>query len=212
MFQDMSSDKQALQKLQARKAAEFIWRSSQALGPASNIFIAQYDTSWWCLNKTDTSSTTAADCMADIYQQFQVPNAPMPGTKQRPNLQQLVDHFVARAELLSSYTPGSDVPFVVQHNFSMASGAAWFAALDTLMHSVNADGRVNVLYSTPSLYVHAKKSNSSVTFAVRDDDSMPYPTKAAGQWGGLYSSTAIMQVGVGCGMLVVSPWFSLPNA
>jgi alpha-mannosidase len=202
IFHDMSSDKQALHALHAKRAAEYVWRSSQAFGPSSNIFVAQYDTSWWCMNNTDATGKTAEGCMADIYKQFRVPNAPLPGGKQRPNLQQLVDNFVAKAQLLSSYTPGNDVPFIAQHNFSTASGTAWYAALDILMHSVNADGRVNVLYSTPSLYLHAKLSNRTAKYLVREDDSMPYPTKTAGHWGGVYGSTAIMKVGTGRGMPV----------
>ena len=34
----------------------------------------------------------------------------------------------------------------------------WFANMDKIIHYVNLDGRINVLYSTPSAYTDAKLS------------------------------------------------------
>ena len=41
-------------------------------------------------------------------------------------------------------------------DFQFAAAAWWFRNLDRLIHHVNADGRVNVFYSSPQAYVAAK--------------------------------------------------------
>lgn len=43
-----------------------------------------------------------------------------------------------------------------------------------LIHHVNADGRVNVFYSTPAAYVAAKASYSNTSWPVKADDFFPY--------------------------------------
>jgi hypothetical protein len=43
-----------------------------------------------------------------------------------------------------------------------------------LIHYVNLDGRVNVLYSTPAAYVDAKASYGATAWPVKTDDFFPY--------------------------------------
>ena len=38
---------------------------------------------------------------------------------------------------------------------------SWYSNLDKLIDGVNADGRVNTLYSTPSIYLAAKNAEGS---------------------------------------------------
>lgn len=60
--------------------------------------------------------------------------------------------------------------------------------LDKLLHYVNLDGRVNVLYSTPEAYV-AAKHKYNVTWPVKaDDDFFPYADCPHCYWAGYYSS------------------------
>ena len=46
-------------------------------------------------------------------------------------------------------------------DFQFAAAAWWFRNLDRLVHHVNADGRVNVLYSSPQAYVAAKARSAA---------------------------------------------------
>jgi 7-cyano-7-deazaguanine synthase in queuosine biosynthesis len=53
-----------------------------------------------------------------------------------------------------------------------------------LIHHVNADGRVNVFYSTPAAYVAAKASYDNVSWPVKSDDFFPYADCAHCYWTG----------------------------
>jgi alpha-mannosidase len=46
-------------------------------------------------------------------------------------------------------------------DFNYMNANSWYKNLDKLMHYVNLDGRVNVFYSTPTLYTRAKNSDTS---------------------------------------------------
>jgi hypothetical protein len=48
----------------------------------------------------------------------------------------------------------------------------WYKNLDKLIAAVNADGRVNVFYSTPSFYVDAVHA-ANLTWTVKTDDFFP---------------------------------------
>ena len=48
----------------------------------------------------------------------------------------------------------------------------WYKNLDKLIAGVNADGRINVFYSTPTQYVAAVHA-SNLTWTVKTDDFFP---------------------------------------
>jgi hypothetical protein len=48
----------------------------------------------------------------------------------------------------------------------------WYKNLDKLIEGVNADGRINVFYSTPSQYVDAVHA-ANYTWTVKTDDFFP---------------------------------------
>lgn len=56
-----------------------------------------------------------------------------------------------------------------------------------LIHYVNLDGRVNVLYSTPAQYVEAKASYGNVSLPVKTDDFFPYADCPHCYWTGSIS-------------------------
>ena len=58
--------------------------------------------------------------------------------------------------------------------------------IDKLIHHVNANGKINLLYSTPSIYTAAKIA--STPLPVRDEDVMPYFDDAHAVWTGYFSS------------------------
>lgn len=55
-----------------------------------------------------------------------------------------------------------------------------FRNIDALIHYVNADGKYNLLYSTPSIYTAAKVANTPLP--LRDEDVMPYADDAHAFW------------------------------
>jgi hypothetical protein len=63
----------------------------------------------------------------------------------------------------------------------------WFKNLDKLINAVNADGRVNVFYSTPSQYVAAVHA-ANLTWSVKTDDFFPYADGDHAYWTGYFTS------------------------
>ncbi|KAL5717332.1 alpha-mannosidase [Ranunculus cassubicifolius] len=63
----------------------------------------------------------------------------------------------------------------------------WFRQMDKLIHYVNKDGRVNALYSTPSIYTDSKYAVSE-TWPVKTGDFFPYADKPNAYWTGYFTS------------------------
>jgi Glycosyl hydrolases family 38 N-terminal domain len=55
-----------------------------------------------------------------------------------------------------------------------ANAHAWYKNLDKLIHYANLDGRLNVFYSTPAIYLDAKHGTADVSWPLKTDDFFPY--------------------------------------
>ncbi|KAL2939654.1 hypothetical protein RDABS01_033812 [Bienertia sinuspersici] len=64
---------------------------------------------------------------------------------------------------------------------------SWFRQMDKFIHYVNLDGRVNALYSTPSIYTNAKYATNE-SWPVKTDDFFPYADRANAYWTGYFTS------------------------
>ncbi|KAL6770979.1 hypothetical protein ACKKBF_B33465 [Auxenochlorella protothecoides x Auxenochlorella symbiontica] len=103
------------------------------------------------------------------------------------NVQDRVDAFVWYAQGLANVTVGNDVIVTMGSDFNYGRANQWFKNMDKLIHYVNADGRVNVLYSTPEAYVDAKHGYNH-TWSVKRDDFFPYSDSSHAYWTGYFSS------------------------
>ena len=72
-------------------------------------------------------------------------------------------------------------------DFQYAAAHIAFKNTDKLMHHVNEDGRINVLYSTPDQYVKAKHAYGAA-WQLRGDDFFPYANDANTYWTGYFTS------------------------
>ncbi len=54
-----------------------------------------------------------------------------------------------------------------------ANAHVWYKNIDKLLHYTNADGRLNVFYSSPEAYVAAKHSYKE-SWPLKRDDFFPY--------------------------------------
>lgn len=63
----------------------------------------------------------------------------------------------------------------------------WYTNLDELIDLVNADGKINMFYSTPSAYVDAKNAEN-ITWSVKTDDFFPYADGDHAYWTGYFTS------------------------
>ncbi|KAK8710324.1 hypothetical protein V6N13_145654 [Hibiscus sabdariffa] len=64
---------------------------------------------------------------------------------------------------------------------------SWFRQMDKFIHYVNQDGRVNALYSTPSIYTDAKYAANEL-WPLKTDDFFPYADKPNAYWTGYFTS------------------------
>ncbi|CAI8613491.1 unnamed protein product [Vicia faba] len=64
---------------------------------------------------------------------------------------------------------------------------SWFRQMDKFIHYVNQDGRVNALYSTPSIYTDAKYA-ANEQWPLKIDDFFPYADHPNAYWTGYFTS------------------------
>ncbi|WZZ12696.1 hypothetical protein YC2023_105785 [Brassica napus] len=151
-------DYQDREKRKDEKSLEFVWRGSETFASSSQIF-------------TNT---------------FPVHYSPPSGF-----------HY----EITDDYAPLQDDPLLdafnikdAVDNFVNASlfyyqfAESWFRQMDRLIHYVNKDGRVNAVYSTPSLYVDAKNAAKNITWPLKTHDFFPYADRDSAYWTGYFTS------------------------
>lgn len=83
----------------------------------------------------------------------------------------------------------------ISHNVcAQLQAAFWYANLDRLIHYVNLDGRVNALYSTPSIYAAAKINYGAANpLPVKTDDYMPLIDGPHSVWAGYFTSRSALK-------------------
>lgn len=86
------------------------------------------------------------------------------------NTPRRVQDFLDAINNQASFTRGgANIMITMGSDFQYESARQWYENLDLLMEAVQADGRINIQYSTPSLYVQAK-NQENVTYSVKTDD------------------------------------------
>ncbi|XP_058741053.1 probable alpha-mannosidase At5g13980 [Vicia villosa] len=103
------------------------------------------------------------------------------------NVQDRVDDFVAAALIQANITRTNPIMWTMGTDFKYQYAHTWYRQLDKLIHYVNKDGRVNALYSTPSIYTDAKYA-ANETWPIKTGDFFPYADRANGLWTGYFTS------------------------
>ncbi|CAI5950296.1 unnamed protein product [Closterium sp. NIES-64] len=101
-----------------------------------------------------------------------------------PNVQRLVDEFVAEVTKRAEGFKTNHLLFPMGEDFAFDRAILWFKNMDKLIHYVNLDGRVNALYSTPSMYLDALHS-ANATWPLKTGDMFPLSPQP---WGGRLST------------------------
>jgi hypothetical protein len=96
-----------------------------------------------------------------------------------PNIEEKVDKFVEECMRRADTYDGPDertkhIMLTMGSDFEYEYAHTWFSNLDKLIHYVNLDGRVNVFYSTPTLYTKARSEQVSKLSERSDYDWFPY--------------------------------------
>jgi hypothetical protein len=79
----------------------------------------------------------------------------------RQRVETLLERFYKQVELLRKAAPvgQNDVMLYFGTDFAFKDATLWFEFADKLMHYVNRDGALNVMYSTPERFLAVKKAS-----------------------------------------------------
>lgn len=155
---------------------EHVWRASQSLGASAQVFTSAY----WSGNYGPPEGF----CFDDKCDDPPIMDDPR---LEDYNVPERVELFVQTVLDLAAHTPGNDLLLMMGSDFHYENAIPWFKNLDKLIKHVNADGRVNTFYSTPSAYVAAKHA-SDLTWTVKTDDYFPYSECRNCYWTGYFTS------------------------
>jgi lysosomal alpha-mannosidase len=166
---------------QATKEMEFMWRGSQSLGAASDIFTsafyAGYGAGYGMPSGFSFENPSVDPIMDD-------PN--LDGY----NVQERADAFAASIYSISAFykTEHYFMPFGA--DFYFANAELVFKNIDKLMGYIKAHPQrypFDLIYSTPSLYVEAVRASHS-NWTLKTDDLFPYADNAHSYWTGYFTS------------------------
>ncbi|GLT81598.1 hypothetical protein SLE2022_000390 [Rubroshorea leprosula] len=157
------------------KTLEVVWRGSKSLGSSSQIFTGIFPRHYdppdgFTFEINDVSPPIQDDPLLFDY-----------------NVQERVNDFVAAAMAQANVTRTNHIMWCMGTDFRYQYANSWFRQMDKFIHYVNQDGRVNVLYSTPSIYTDAKYA-ADEKWPLKSDDFFPYADKPNAYWTGYFTS------------------------
>ncbi|KAL8230467.1 hypothetical protein R6Q57_000250 [Mikania cordata] len=174
-------DYQDRAKRKGDKHLEVIWRASKSLGSSSQIFAGAFPENYepppggFYFEVNDDSPIVQDDINLFDY-----------------NVEERVNDFVAAALSQANITRTNHVMWTMGTDFKYQYAESWFRNMDKFIHYVNKDGRVNALYSTPSIYTDAKYAETS-SWPLKENDYFPYASDIDAYWTGYFTSRAALK-------------------
>ncbi|KAG5394876.1 hypothetical protein IGI04_024839 [Brassica rapa subsp. trilocularis] len=157
------------------KTLEVIWQGSKSLASSSQIFTGVFPRHYdppdgFTFEINDVSPPIQDDPSLFDY-----------------NVQERVNDFVAAALAQVNVTRTNHIMWLMGTDFRYQYAYSWYRQMDKFIHYVNKDGRLNVLYSTPSIYTDAKYA-ANESWPLKTDDFFPYADKPNAYWTGYFTS------------------------
>ncbi|MQM18748.1 hypothetical protein Taro_051744 [Colocasia esculenta] len=168
-------DYQDMAKRKNDKTLEIIWRGSQSLGSSADIFTGVLPNGYEPPRGFYFEVNDDAHIVQDDINLFDY------------NVEERVNDFVEAAMAQANITRTNHIMWTMGTDFKYQYATTWFRQLDKLIHYVNMDGRVNALYSTPSIYVDAKHA-SNESWPLKTEDFFPYADREGQYWTGYFTS------------------------
>ncbi|KAI4366760.1 hypothetical protein MLD38_022594 [Melastoma candidum] len=158
-----------------QKSLEVVWRGSKSLGSSAQIFAGAFPENYnppngFSYEVNDDSPTVQDDINLFGY-----------------NVQERVESFVATAVSQANITRTNHLMWTMGTDFNYQYAHTWFKQMDKLIHYVNEDGRVNALYSTPSIYTDAKHA-AKEAWPLKTEDFFPYAEYENAYYTGYFTS------------------------
>ncbi|KAI3725915.1 hypothetical protein L1987_65711 [Smallanthus sonchifolius] len=168
-------DYQDREKRKNEKTLEVVWQGSKSLGSSSQLFTGIFPRHYdppdgFTFEINDVSAPIQDDELLFDY-----------------NVQERVNDFVDAAIAQANETRTNHIMWAMGTDFRYQYAVSWFRQIDKFIHYVNLDGRVNALYSTPSIYTDAKHA-ADETWPLKTDDFFPYADKVNTYWTGYFTS------------------------
>ncbi|XP_020573833.1 alpha-mannosidase At3g26720-like [Phalaenopsis equestris] len=169
-------DYQDRDEREVRKSLEVVWRGSKSLGSSSDVFTGIFPVNYepppggFYFEVNDDSPVIQDDPLLFDY-----------------NVQERVNDFISAAISQANITRTNHIMFTMGTDFKYQYANSWFRQMDQFIHYVNKDGRVNALYSTPSIYTDAKYEANEF-WPLKTDDFFPYADGPNRYWTGYFSS------------------------
>ncbi|CAJ1787393.1 unnamed protein product [Sphenostylis stenocarpa] len=157
------------------KTLEVIWQGSKSLGSSSQIFTGIFPRHYdppdgFTFEINDVSPPIQDDMLLFDY-----------------NVQERVNDFVYAALAQANVTKTNHIMWTMGTDFRYQYANSWFRQMDKFIHYVNQDGRVNALYSAPSIYTDAKYAANEY-WPLKVDDFFPYADHPNAYWTGYFTS------------------------
>ncbi|CAN6472467.1 unnamed protein product [Victoria cruziana] len=169
-------DYQDRQRRRHHKNLEFVWQGSKTFRSSSQVFTGVFPNGNYeppenfYFEVNDNSPIVQDDVSLFDY-----------------NVHERVEDFVNAAISQANVTRTNHIMWTMGTDFKYQYANTWFRQMDKLIHYVNQDGRVNALYSTPSLYTDAKHATDEL-WPLKTDDFFPYADQANAYWTGYFTS------------------------
>ncbi|KAK7395992.1 hypothetical protein VNO78_16657 [Psophocarpus tetragonolobus] len=168
-------DYQDRAKRKKEKSLEVIWQGSKSLGSSAQIFAGAFPQNYEPPSGFYFEVNDNSLIVQDNMELFDY------------NVQDRVNDFVSAALLQANITRTNHIMWTMGTDFKYQYAETWFRQLDKLIHYVNEDGRVNALYSTPSIYTDAKYATNEY-WPIKTHDFFPYADRANAYWTGYFTS------------------------
>ncbi|KAK7252975.1 hypothetical protein RIF29_37311 [Crotalaria pallida] len=163
-------------KRKVDKSLEVVWRGSKTFGSSAQIFANTFP------DRYGPPDGFHFEVFTDDFVPIQ--DDPLLFDY---NVEQRVQEFIDAAILQANVTRTNHIMWTMGDDFQYQYAESWFKQMDKLIHYVNKDGRVNALYSTPSIYTDAKNA-ASQSWPLKTHDYFPYADDPNGYWTGYYTS------------------------
>ncbi|XP_039823248.1 probable alpha-mannosidase At5g13980 isoform X5 [Panicum virgatum] len=163
------------------KELEVVWRGSKSFGSSADIFAGIFPQNYepppgdFYFEVDDDSPVVQDDPLLFDY-----------------NVEERVNGFVAAALAQANITRTNHIMFTMGTDFKYQYAESWFRNMDKLIHYVNKDGRINALYSTPSIYTDAKYA-ANEQWPLKTNDFFPYADNPNAYWTGYFTSRSALK-------------------
>ncbi|KAM5571530.1 putative alpha-mannosidase [Rosa sericea] len=159
------------------KSLEVVWRGSKSLGSSAQIFAGAFPRLYFPPSDNfyfDTDNVHAPLVQDDM-------------NLGDYNVADRINDFVSEAISQANITRTNHIMWTMGNDFTYQYANSWFSQMDKFIHHVNQDGRVNALYSTPSIYTDAKYATNE-SWPIKSDDFFPYASEVNAYWTGYFTS------------------------